>query len=144
MIRRVAVILTITAMLWHAVVGCCAHHVHAAQPHDQAAAATDSHGCCGHHHHAKPVTEEVAAEPAAPSESDHDSDCSEQRCIYVTTSSDDASLDVDLDSQPCYIAPASDVQLSIVGDTFTGARRHSLLPDGAAMRRHLLLGVLRI
>ncbi|TWT34856.1 hypothetical protein [Blastopirellula retiformator] len=128
-------------MLWHAVAGCCAHHVHAAEPHDQATAATENHGCCGHHH-ANLATAEVAAEPKAPSESEHDSQCSEQRCVYVTTSSDDSG--VDLDSQPCYLTTPNDVLLAIAGETLECAKRHPLLPDGAAMRRHLLLGVLRI
>ncbi|MCC9608931.1 hypothetical protein LOC69_23910 [Blastopirellula sp. JC733] len=146
--RHLAVILTITAMLWHAIVGCCAHHVHAEDACCQStsgksAVADDHHGGCGHHH-AVAEPDEVANQTPASEESDPHSHCSELRCVYVTTGSDEMPSADDCWSQPCYLETSCAISLVADCSLLEARQREDLSPDGPAMRRHLLMGVLRI
>lgn len=81
----VTTILTMLAMLWHAMVGCCAHHVHEEASHshaDSCQAVLVHHHGCDHHSHA------VDAEHEHASHADHAEDhshgvCDRAECLFV-------------------------------------------------------------
>lgn len=88
---QITTMLTLVAMLWHAVAGCCAHHAHPPvfgwNDHTETQVAHEhadtAHAC--HHHHAGHV-------PADDSEPGHDhSDpggCNHVDCVFSAASSD--------------------------------------------------------
>ena len=83
---QIATILTLVAMLWHAVAGCCAHHSHApAFWGDQTETeVARSHGC-HHHQHSAPDT-------AGDSQHRHDhsdpGECQHVDCVFSAASPD--------------------------------------------------------
>ncbi|EAQ79253.1 hypothetical protein DSM3645_02218 [Blastopirellula marina DSM 3645] len=149
-IRRVAAFLTVSAMLWHAIVGCCAHHVHVetesgvANYAQRETATADAHGDCCNHAHAHAVAA-VATEAETPNCPDHDSECSEAKCVFVAARSDDAlSLADNWTQQASFLGIGTPLSAA---SEFDSLRLHSYSlasPTGALMRRHLALGVLRI
>ena len=86
-------ILTLMAMLWHSVGGCCLHHSHAHCKGHEEANSSDSqespsvchhHHDCGEHNHSF-ESPEVPDESQAPCNGDHE--CLEGNCVYNKTAS---------------------------------------------------------
>lgn len=151
--RRIAAYLTISAMLWHAIVGCCAHHVHAedaccgvAHAERNVAASPQQdhdHSCCGHQHAAGDAVE-LATHAPSPANTDHQSHCSELRCFFVMTDSGDLPAADVLWAQVSLLT-ADDLAIVAAESELPGAYDLELPSSGgAAMRRHLALGVLLI
>src|SRR5262245_647612 len=80
--RIVITLVSLWAVLWHAYVGCCAHHEHALAR----GAGPLIHCTSGHHHHSGTHHDHDAppAEPGAPPAHD---DCHESHCQAVLASS---------------------------------------------------------
>ncbi|UUO04926.1 hypothetical protein M4951_16210 [Blastopirellula sp. J2-11] len=147
MIRRVTAFLTVSAMLWHAIVGCCAHHMHVETIPDgvnhaqrETAAADAYGGCCTHSHEVAAV----ATEAETPNCPDHESECAEAKCVFVGARSDDASALADNWTQANFLGVGA---TQIVAGELDSLRLHSFRlasPADVPLRRHLALSVLRI
>lgn len=109
MCRWLAIMVTAASVLWHAVVGCCAHHDHDQSYLAAAKAGTDAaaqapakpverkgRGCCKHKAAATPPTVPAtagshAATNAAPSSTKHPTgsrlpqSCGEEQCSFIAS-----------------------------------------------------------
>ena len=98
MLRGLMTIVTAAAVLWHTIVGCCAHHSHACNDysdcnsHVSHVAINDS--CC--HHESTGADElwctdavdtDVDSFPVTPCPNDHDGCCTEGSCAFATSGS---------------------------------------------------------
>jgi hypothetical protein len=145
MFRAVFVLLTCAAVLWHALVGCCAHHEHSAS---ESTACLSP--CCGCGQSAEsPASDSLEsgqdfAVPNCSAACDSKDECDGGRCAFVAPgSSGDTPLKaVDVDWSDLYAAFSSPRELT-PSLSFTVSNESKPLLRGD-LRRHLALGVLRI
>ena len=85
MIQALTSVVTLSAMLLHVLLGCCAHHIHLEPnaPTNSATATGCSHrlACCGGHRAHAPADEETGDE-----ETPRHGECHEDACQYLTSS----------------------------------------------------------
>lgn len=148
MFRFVLVMLTCAGVLWHALVGCCAHHGHEST---RPAISASCEGCSHADREssatgvpARPHSAGVALESICCDHGGSDRDCSEERCAFPDPRS----------SGEPQLETTGDYSLIAFAAFSVGVERASSLSvvcshdpppsPGGAMRRHLALGVLRI
>ncbi|MFI4876608.1 MAG: hypothetical protein ACIALR_14760 [Blastopirellula sp. JB062] len=146
MIRSVTTILTITAIAWHAIVGCCAHHVHADSfccPVNEVVSEA-IHDTCGGHSHELPAA--IASHDDDPHTDcpGEEATCSDAKCAYVTSSSSRTATCADVWLNTRTLASDSTLSAFRSLDKFRIHSTSQRLTYGVALRRHLALGILRI
>lgn len=151
MFRGVIAAATISAMLWHALIGCCAHHCHVdpRTDHSQANAASEpacSEGCW--HTKSLNTISTGSDSHAEPHEIGHShfhpiSDCAEADCNF-TVGTDSERL---VSKQPVPIQWYAEYRPAMDRDSLTRPacdfRERPVRPLGD-LRLHLALGVLTI
>jgi hypothetical protein len=159
MLRGLVTIVTVAALLWHTVAGCCAHHSHGghacndrvhSSSHASHSASND--GCC---HHASAEATELGATdagseladslPGTPGPCDGPGRCSEGSCVFAAQDSSGPSPLDHLGSEGLFVA---DSAVDPIGEALA-SRMHWLRagftpqPLGG-LRIHLALGVLTL
>jgi hypothetical protein len=153
MFRSALVLLTVVAVLWHALAGCCAHH-------DHATASDTETTCCGCHSHrcgekaaertqvSKQAMREADADSFARLANPHDSsdDACGDRCSFPQPEGSGVSL-VKHSLAACDLSlPVATLVESNVApqERSTAFDAPPPLHVGHALRRHLAFGVLLI
>lgn len=141
-------LMTAFAVLWHTVVGCCAHHAHANEHvrNDSPRAANQSlnhsHSCgCHHHKCSKPSTLEDADSTNESCPCDHSGPCNDPKCAFDTVRPVDVAA-LSLDAGPLTLPS----EMPLASDSVHGARFDEDWPRFAwppSLRAHLFFGVLR-
>ena len=148
----VTTILTILAMLWHAMVGCCAHHVHeeSSHSHDGTCQTVLIHShTCDHHSHAVEADHEHSShEDHAEDQSHSHGVCESTDCLFVMPDSDgqSSSLSKAIGCQP-YFDTACFAPLAIQPPESSVRQRRRTPCDPLAhvrSRLHLQLSILLI
>jgi hypothetical protein len=153
MFRSALVLLTVVAVLWHALAGCCAHHDHAASSGTEATACgCHSHGSCekaaGRAHASELAEHETDADSFARLSCPHDSsnDACGDRCSFPQPEGNGVSL-VKHSLAACDLA----LPVATLVEWNVAPQERSIQFDapppphvGHALRRHLAFGVLLI
>ena len=143
MFRVVLVMLTCTGVLWHASVGCCAHHEHDSRE----ASVAPRCGCCDAHKHAL-IVDLAASEGACQwscKQSESEDPCGGARCSFPAPgTSGDAPLKATIEfSMP--LAPWDIRPRVVLSPAISSAAAHEAPPPiSGAVRRHLAFSVLLI
>lgn len=148
MAARFVHFMTAVAVLWHTVVGCCAHHAHADEPvrHISPPAAkrslNGSH-CCGCHHRkcSKPSALEHADSTDESCPCDHSGPCNDPKCAFDTVRPVDVPA-LNLDAGPVTFP----FEVLLASDSVHGARFDEVWPRFSwppSLRAHLFFGVLQ-
>ncbi len=84
MLRKALVILTIQSVMLHALLGCCAHHVHACEHHLGVQRASEKSHAHAEHHHDSSVLHDESECPGGQDHNGCPSPCEEGECSYVS------------------------------------------------------------
>lgn len=166
MARSLIAIVTAAAMLWHTVIGCCAHHSHGLlnscdRGHRMASAAYDAeaeagHGCGGHRRAAaEPCRAHSHRTTGTPERQSVDGEfpthvpaglpggCPEGKCVFAAPDHTGPTMtDLLAGAGPC-LAWAELATGN--GDSSAGVTRHDAAPPPlGGLRAHLILGVLTL
>lgn len=153
MLRTAAILLTATGVLWHALVGCCAHHAHGSEPTPArpVASATKQqslpklHQCvCKRRQQPTPlaeiatqITDDSTAFPVWPEDENR---CNEQTCSFIGAEALPSSEVVDSHLELAWQSTA--VLICVVSGH--AHPRFTCRSEGhpPSLRRHLEMGVL--